>query len=332
MSLQTVPFGKTGLSMPRIGLGLAALGRPGYINLGHSEDLAADNVVEAMMRRTHRLLDLAYQKGIRYFDTARSYGKAENFLQKWLDTHQPAADALHVGSKWGYTYTADWQVVAQVHEVKNHTIEVLQEQWKASKTLQPYLKLYQIHSATFESGVLENSAVLNELAKLKAAGVLIGLSVSGAQQAEVIEAALMIRVDGVYLFDAVQATYNILESSTAYALEQAAESGMGVIIKEALANGRLTPRNQNATFESQKQALEELAKKYAVDIDAIALAYVLGRPWAHLVLSGAATGRHLLSNLDALSFQLEDAEIEHLASFAEPAKLYWQKRSDLKWN
>ena len=66
--------------MTRIGLGLAALGRPGYINLGHQDDLRGNYDVGAMEGHAHKMLELAYQKGIRYFDAARSYGKVEQFL------------------------------------------------------------------------------------------------------------------------------------------------------------------------------------------------------------------------------------------------------------
>ena len=41
----------------RIGLGLAAVGRPGYINLGRDADLPAERTVEALRERAHALLD-----------------------------------------------------------------------------------------------------------------------------------------------------------------------------------------------------------------------------------------------------------------------------------
>ena len=66
----------------KIGLGLAALGRPGYINLGHAVDLNHNYDLESMESHAHEIMELAYQKGIRYFDAARSYGKAEEFFQK----------------------------------------------------------------------------------------------------------------------------------------------------------------------------------------------------------------------------------------------------------
>ena len=73
-------LGQTGLVVSRVGLGLAALGRPGYINLGHAADLRGDYDVAAMEGRAHALLDAAWQAGVRYFDAARSYGRGEAFL------------------------------------------------------------------------------------------------------------------------------------------------------------------------------------------------------------------------------------------------------------
>ena len=69
-----------------MGLGLAALGRPAYINVGHASDLAGHTDVESLERVTHAVLDAAYAGGVRYFDVARSYGKAEAFLADWLRT------------------------------------------------------------------------------------------------------------------------------------------------------------------------------------------------------------------------------------------------------
>ncbi|MFW6021391.1 MAG: aldo/keto reductase, partial [Guyparkeria sp.] len=112
------------LPQPRIGLGLAALGRPGYINLGHGQDMPDGRDVEAMRAHCHAMLDAAWQLGVRYVDAARSYGRAEDFLGDWL-AGRPEGKRPTVGSKWGYTYTAGWRVEADVHEVKEHSREVL---------------------------------------------------------------------------------------------------------------------------------------------------------------------------------------------------------------
>ncbi len=325
------PLGKTGLQVSRLGLGLAALGRPGYINIGHGEDLAYDYVVDAMERRTHRLLDLAYERGICYFDAARSYGRAEIFLKSWLNKRRP--ERVIVGSKWGYTYTANWQVEAKQHEVKEHSLQVLNRQWEKSSILLPHLQLYQIHSATFDSGVLTNEAVLDYLQELKDQyGIRIGLTLSGSRQKELLQFARETAPNGHPLFDTVQITYNLMEQSVEDALKEAADHGMGIIIKEALANGRLTERNANPEFAPAKEILQAIAHRHGVGIDAIALAFVLSRPWAHIVLSGAAVANHLQSNLQATGVQLSGEERSELEGLRVAPENYWEERQALKWN
>jgi aryl-alcohol dehydrogenase-like predicted oxidoreductase len=238
-----------------------------------------------------------------------------------------------VGSKWGYTYTADWQVEAQKHEIKDHSLPVLKRQIGESRSLLgDYLDLYQIHSATPESGVLENAAVLGELARLQRDGLRIGLSLSGPMQAETLRMAMSVKVDGRPLFDTVQATWNLLEPSAGKALEEAHESGMGIIVKEALANGRLTSRNDQADFADKRRLLEEVAAEFGVGIDGVALAAALAQPWADVVLSGAAIVEHLQANLAAFSVEWSDELDARLNSLAESPQTYWAIRSGLAWN
>jgi len=310
---------RTGLPVTRLGLGLAALGRPDYINLGHGEDLGAQKDVPTLDREAHAVLDAAYDGGISYFDAARSYGKAEEFLASWLERRGLEPGAVTVGSKWGYTYTAGWRVDADVHEVKDLSLATLRRQLTESlELLGPHLRLYQIHSATLESGVLDDREVLDELAGLRETGLEIGLTVTGPSQRETIERAL--EVGG---FDTVQATWNLLERSASPALAAARAAGLGVIVKEALANGRLTARGDVAP-------LRELAERSGTTPDALALAAVLSQPWADVVLSGAASVEQLRSNLGALELDRElGPELEQLAE--DPA-VYWEERAALPWN
>ena len=327
-------LGSTGLRVTALGLGMAALGRPGYITLNHAADLQGDYAVDAMQARSHTMLEHAWRAGIRYFDAARSYGRAEEFLGSWLAsrTFDPA-DRPVVGSKWGYAYTADWQVHAETHEVKDHTLPLLQKQWQESQCLlSDHLNLYQIHSATLESGVLKRTEVLTELAEIKARGTAIGLSLSGANQAEVLEVALTVTVDGKKLFDTVQATWNLLEPSCGAMLQVAHQAGLGIIVKEAVANGRLTARNTEANFAPKMAQLRAIAKRHATTIDAIALAAVLAQPWADIVLSGATTLNQLHANLGALPIKLTDSDRDTLHSLAESPQSYWSTRSGLAWN
>lgn len=326
-------LGSTSILVSPIGLGMAALGRPGYINLGHAADLADGTSHNAMQQHAWNVLDAAWADGVRYFDAARSYGRGEEFLGAWLCSRAVAPQQVAIGSKWGYTYTADWQVHAEKHEVKDHSLPVLQRQWQETQaTLAGYLSLYQIHSATLDSGVLNNNPVLNELVRLKRTGVAIGLSLSGSQQATTLERSVSLTVDGVRVFDAVQATWNLLEPSAGAALAAARADGIGVIVKEALANGRLTQRNGDPAFAGKLDLLVQQAQRLNTTIDALCLAAVLAQPWVDVALSGAASVGQVRSNLGALELRLDAEALQVLATLAEPTHYYWAQRAGLAWN
>lgn len=303
--IPTRRLGPTALVVSRLGLGLAALGRPAYINVGRQRDFGSERSVAALEQRCHEMLDAAFALGIRYIDAARSYGLAENFLGTWLKTRNPPRDAIAIGSKWGYTYTGSWKLDAPAHEVKDLSIETLRRQIVESRSLLgDRLQLYEIHSATIESKVLENVDVLRELTRLRSSGLAIGLTVTGPNQADMIRRALHASVDGVNPFQVVQATWNLLERSAGAALAEAHAAGWGVIIKEGLANGRLADR------------------------DVLALAAALSQPWADVVLSGAVTRDQLESNVHAIASIRGPADWPDIA---ESPTDYWTRRSALTW-
>jgi aryl-alcohol dehydrogenase-like predicted oxidoreductase len=313
-------LGRGGLRVSPIGLGLAALGRPAYINVGHDEDLGDDRAVEVLRGRAHEVLDAAYDRGVRYVDAARSYGLAEQFLASWLERRGLRPAELTVGSKWGYEYTGGWRVDAEQHEVKDLTAETFRRQLNETcALLDGHLDLYQVHSATIDSGVLEDGELRAELDRLRASGVAIGLTVTGPGQRETIERAL--ELGG---FDTVQATWNLHERSAEPALAAAHEAGLGMIVKEALANGRLTDRGGN-------ELLLRLAAEVGATPDALAVAAALNRPWADVVLSGAATVDQLESNLHAVDVDYTDEIDRRLAALVEDPDDYWRQRAALPW-
>jgi aryl-alcohol dehydrogenase-like predicted oxidoreductase len=301
--------------MAVFGLGLAALGRPGYLTVDHGAAIGRDRSVDALRQQCHEVCAAAWDGGIRWFDAARSYGRAEQFLAEWLTARGIEPDQVAVSSKWGYTYTAGWKVDAAVHEVKDHSAAALARQWPETQALLgPWLRLYQVHSATLESGILDDVKAHVALAGL---GLPVGISLSGPNQSEALRRALSIDVDGTPLFSAVQATWNLLEPSAGTALAEAKSAGWTVIIKEALANGRLAvPGPATAALGARP--------------DVTALAVALAHPWADVVLLGAATVPQLRSNLAALDAAVPP-DGHRLATLALDPQTYWRQRAAMEW-
>jgi aryl-alcohol dehydrogenase-like predicted oxidoreductase len=310
----------------RLGLGLAALGRPAYITTGRDADLGADRSVEAMRDRASAVLDAAWAAGVRHLDAARSYGLAEQFLAHWLATRPDvAADPdLVVASKWGYRYVGEWRLDAEQHEVKDHSLSAFGEQLAESRALLgDRLRLYQVHSVTPESPVLRDGALLRALAAERERGLRIGLSTSGPHQADVVREALEVDVDGEPLFSSVQSTWNALEPSAGPALAEAADAGWLVVVKEVLANGRLAPGGDAAAVRAAERA--------GAPPDQLALALALAQPWAGVVLSGAVTPEQVAAGAAATRLVVDDDGLQALARLAQEPADYWQQRSGRGW-
>ena len=312
-----------------IGLGTAAIGRPQYINI--NQEAKTPFSLPEFRQKGFEMLDFAYDTGIRYFDTAPGYGLAEQLLIDWLQHKNDPSITL--ATKWGYTYVANFDSNAKIHEVKEHSLNKLNEQWEVSKQLFPFLSYYQIHSATFETGVLENKSVLERLFQLKHEyNIKVGLTTTGSNQTEVLKRGMDVHFKGEQLFEVFQTTYNILDQSIFELGSEIISDNKQLVIKEALANGRLFPNVAYPAYSSLYATLEMLAKKYQVGIDAISLYYCLAKLDGAIILSGANKSEYLTQNLKANQFKLSTEEIAELSTFKIDPSSYWEERKQLTWN
>ena len=315
-------FGASGLRLPWLSLGLAALGRPAYLTLGHGDDVT-DSSVDGMRCLTFEVLDLAYDSGLRHLDTAHSYGLAEVFLSEWLRTRH--LSDLSVTSKWGYTYVGGWRTGDHPQEIKELSWDTYRRQMPRSlDLLGGNLVGYQIHSATVESGVLDNTEILDAMAALADRGLLIGISTSGPSQGDAVRQAVRLAENGDVPFSFVQSTWNLFEPSVEDALLDAAAEGFGIIIKEALANGRLV----RGPFPEE---VSRVAGKLGVGPDAVCIAAAASLPFRPVVLSGAVSTTQLRSNLRAAEVTLGPGDWAALRSLAQAPSRYWKDRAALPW-
>lgn len=311
----------------KLGLGLAALGRPGYINLGHNQNIGPDKSKQALYLQAEKVLSFAYQSGIQYFDVARVYGASEEFLSTWIRKQNQFNG--FVGSKWGYEYLADWKIDTDVHERKDHSLSFLKKQWVETRlNLGKNIDLYQIHSVTSESNVLNDRDVLNELNNIKNSGIQIGISTSGPDQEETIKKLLEInRVEKIFSF--IQCTINILEQSCQQTLIKASESGINIIAKEVFANGRLSAANKNF-HQKEISNLVNIAIDLNLSLEELSLIWAYQQNYIKIVLTGAATVEQIQSNIEAIG--KSDLTLPNLSDLSISKENYWQSRKSLKWN
>ncbi len=312
----------------RWAIGTAVLGRPSYINTGSADQLPTDRGVEAFRENTFQVLDAAFRAGVDWVDTARSYGRAEEFVGQWW-RQRAATDpdwpehAPTVSSKWGYAYVGNWDRNAAVHEVKEHSLQQLRDQLELTRQSLPRLHLYQVHSLTHDSPLFDDEPLLDALAELRDSGVAVGFSTSGPRQADTIARAMDVDRAGARLFSAVQATWNLLETSAGEALRMASRRELTVMVKESLANGRLVT--------DPPPGLRRVADRLGFAPDAVALAAAAAQPWANRVLLGAASVNQLHANLRANAVVLDRPDLETLMSDPVAPDEYWRQRSALPW-
>ena len=311
----------------KIGLGLAALGRPGYINIGHDNDLGSDKSKASMRDYCHQVLDFAYSNGVRYFDTARVYGDAEEFLSSWI--RKQSQFNGFVGSKWGYEYLANWEVNADKHERKDHSAAFLKQQWVETRmNLGKNVDLYHIHSVTPDSSVLDDPTVIKELESIKKNGLEIGISTSGPEQKKTIEKFLKIN-EKLKLFSFLQSTVNIFEQSCIPILKEAHNQKINIIAKEVFSNGLLTNANKDY-HQEQLHNLQNIAKEIDLTLEQISYLWVYQLPFIKIILTGASTISQLQENLNCLNKL--NTTIPNLDNFNLSVDDYWSTRKSLSWN
>ena len=96
-----------------------------------------------------------------------------------------------------------------------------------------------------------------------------------------------------------------------------------MIVKEALANGRLAGRER-------LPALDRAARSLGTTPDAVALAAAIAQPWADVVLSGVGDRRAARDQPGGAGFALGPGVLEELDALREPAEVYWRRRSALE--
>ena len=124
----------------------------------------------------------------------------------------------------------------------------------------------------------------------------------------------------------------MLDQSLLEVLDAVQTRGNRIVIKEALANGRVFPNAKYPAYKNLYTCLEQLATKYGIGIDAVALQFCIQTINPFMVLSGASQTNQIKENLKANDFHLLAEDMALLKSFKIDTIDYWSERKQLGWN
>lgn len=211
------PLGRTGLVVTPIGFGAFKIGRNTATKYATPYDLPSD---EAADRILHAVVD---QLGVNYVDTAPAYGLSEERVGRALGSSSDVVISTKVGeafddgvSRFDFSHRAVRDSLAR----------------SRARLKREALDLVFVHSDGSDMQVLNSTDVVAALAAAKASGEVRFIGFSG----KTIEGARA----ALDWADAIMVEYHLDDQSHAGVMQEAAQRGVGVIVKKGLASGRLS--------------------------------------------------------------------------------------------
>ena len=214
---KTVTLGKTGIKTTLLGMGT------GYSGYNRSSNITRAGVAESLIRT-------AYEKGVRYFDCADSYG-----------THPFTTSALKGFDRESYVIgTKMWITSGGIPDTdKGFPLTVVDRFRKELNT--DYLDLVQLHCMTEGDWIQQYSRHMDELEELKAKKIIRahGVSVHSFEALEAAAASPWVDVIHVRINPFGENMDKKDPSLVVPVIEKFHKAGKGVIAMKLIGGGRL---------------------------------------------------------------------------------------------
>ncbi len=295
-------LGKTGLKVSELGFGALEIGRNWPYWRKELQDFLRPTESEAI-----RVLDMAVDLGINFFDTAPAYFKSEEILGKAFKRKR---NSVLIATKCGEWFDGERSVYDYSAA---ETLKFIESSLRLLQT--DHIDLLQIHSASPD--VVRSGETLAAMKKARKDGKVRFLGISTDQ----VEAARLAIESGEY--DSIQVTYNVLQREFSQEIFLLAEKKkVGVIIKGGLGAGELTSKFTDIAENKKREqiaSLKHLADKNESSIQEIALRFALSHPTVSTVIAGTKNPAHLKSNCEAsMKGGLDKSLMEQLSLFLHP--------------
>jgi aryl-alcohol dehydrogenase-like predicted oxidoreductase len=274
-----------------------------------------------------QLLRLSLDSGINFVDTADVYsnGESEKVLAQAISNLGIVRKDIVIATKaFGRTGPGRNDVGAS----RGHILDAVEASLRRLKT--DYIDLYQIHASDSVTPVEET---LRALDTLVSQGKVRYIGCSNWQAWQIMKAIGISEAKNLAKFDTLQAYYSIagrdLEREIVPLLE---DQKTGLLVWSPLAGGLLSgkySRENQKPGDSRRSAfdfpivdkertwrildvLRPVAQAHEASVAAVALAWVLAKPFVTSVILGAKSAAQLQQNLSAAELQLSEEEIRRL--------------------
>ncbi len=303
-----VNLGKSGVKVSKIALGCMSFGR------------------EADEKESNHMVNIAFDNGINFFDTANSYsnGRSEEILGGALKRKR---NQVVIATK----------VSNPIGEGPNdrgcsryHIIRAVEESLRRLKT--DRIDLYQLHRFDPDTPLEETLKTLDDLVRW---GKIVYIGCSNFTFQQLMKALGISKSSGLQSFISIQPMYNILKREAEDdLLPFCLKEGIGVIPYNPLAGGFLTGKYKPNTTPSigtrlgdqnvyQERYLSdenfqrttrflEIAKRRGLHPIALALAWVASHPAVTSPIIGARNGKQLSETLNLVDVKISIQERDQI--------------------
>lgn len=256
----------------QFGLGLVSLGRV----WGHVKQPLPTP------EQACQFLHIAVEAGVRFFDTAPSYGESEALFGKYLNTLAPRAlRRLNISTKCGEHWDAE-----RGEPYVDHSYDALCRSIDLSLQRLPKIDLLQLHRPTPD--ILRRRDVQRALAYARSCHVrAIGASVS-----DLVSARL---VAGSELYSHLQCPYNEANQHFSPVFALARRYGKQLLINRPLWMGQHLYRD-DGTFRGRSALLG-------------AYRFILRQSFTGVILTGTRSAEHLLEDLEAFRQAWQESDM-----------------------
>lgn len=291
-------LGRTGLAVSVLGFGALEIGRNWPYWRQDKDDFSRPTEADAI-KVIHKAMDV----GINFFDTAPAYQDSEEILGK---AFKGMRKEVLIGTKCGEWFDGKNSVYdysyAETKKFIDNSLRLLQTD---------YIDLLQIHSASAD--VIRRGETLAAMKEAQQRGKVrfIGLST------DFVDAAQMAIESCEY--DSLQVSYNCINSEIMKNIfPSAQEKNLGIIIKDGMARGKLSPKYADVTTPEERTIIERIksiADKHQMSLPELAVRFVI----SHSAVSSVIIGTKKIDNLLANSASVANGALpqEILNSIAE---------------